>query len=169
MGTACCCITFFCSLESSDWIHLIGILINSGLAIWIVRTIQNKLTNRRVLKDHFISEIKEIRNEYRNYMNNLCSNNIYPKRAIPWFKLMNIKIEDLMSCINDKYNIDKKSLLPYQNELRELITENVDFIQQFKSGKLVVFSEQSLNSFIKFQQENNQLFNHLIIKVNDSK
>lgn len=168
MGTACCCITFFCSLEPSDWIHILGIAVNSALAFWIVRTIQTKLTNRRVLKDHFISEIKEIRNDYRNCMNNLYSNNTSAKKVIPWFKLMNIKIEDLMICINDKYKIDKKLLSPYQNELRDLITENVDFINQFKSGKPIEFSDLSRNSFIKFQQEHNQLFNHLIIKINDA-
>ena len=57
----------------SDWISIIGIIINSSLSIWLVITIQNRLTNKRVLKDHFITEIKDIRSEYKIFLNNLYS------------------------------------------------------------------------------------------------
>jgi hypothetical protein len=169
MGTTYCCMNFLFLLSTSDWVQLFGVIVNATLAYWIVRTIQNKLTNRRVLKDYFINEIKEIRNEYKTWMSNLYSNTTQSKRVIPWFKLMNIKVDDLMTCINAKYNIDKKLLSPYQNELRELVTENEDFIKQFESSKPIEFSEVSRSSFIKFQQEHNQVFNHVIIMINDSK
>ncbi len=167
MGTTCCCLRLFCSLESADWIALFGVAVNAGLAYWIVRTIQNKLTNKRVLKDHFISEMKDIRTEYKNCLNNLYSNNTNPQRIIPWFKLMNIRVNDLMILINQKYKIDIKKLEPYQNELRELITNNNDFINQFRNDK-VVFSEASRSELIKFQQTHNKLFNEIIIAINDS-
>ena len=114
MGTTCCCVNFFSSLEAADWIALLGVAVNAGLAYWIVRTIQNKLTNKRVLKDHFINEIKEIRNDYKTCLNNLYSNNTHPHRVIPWFKLMNIKVDDLMTIVYTKYKIDKSKLKPYQ-------------------------------------------------------
>lgn len=167
MGTTCCCLRFFCSFDTSNWIDLIGIIVNAGLAYWIVRTIQNKLTNKRVLKDHFINEIKEIRAEYKGCLNNLYSNNTNPQRIIPWFKLMNIRVADLMVLINEKYKIDEKKLKPYQNELRELITNNNDFINQFKNDK-IVFSEASRSELIKFQHTHNKLFNEIIIAINDS-
>jgi hypothetical protein len=44
----------FCIMKISDWISIITLIVNSGLAIWIVSTIQRKMNNRRVLKDHFI-------------------------------------------------------------------------------------------------------------------
>ncbi len=166
MGTTCCCLRLFCSLESADWIALFGVAVNAGLAYWIVRTIQNKLTNKRVLKDHFISEMKDIRAEYKNCLNNLYSNNTNPQRIIPWFKLMNIRVNDLMTLINQKYKIDIKKLEPYQNELRELVTNNDDFINQFKKEK-ITFSETSRSELIKFQQTHNKLFNEIIIAIND--
>lgn len=168
MGTTCC-ITFLSSLEPSDWISIMGLLVNAFLAFWIVKTIQNRLANKRVLKDHFISEIKEIRNEYRNCLSNLYSCKTHPRIVIPWFKLMNIKVNDVMSVLNSKYSIDKNYLLPYQHDLQEMITNNEDFINQFKNDNNVTFTESSKIQFIKFQQENNQLFNDIIIKINDSK
>lgn len=159
--------SFFSSMESADWIALLGVLVNAILAYWIVRTIQNKLTNKRVLKDHFINEIKEIRNDYKTFLNNLYSNTTHPQRVIPWFKLMNIKVDDLMKIVHTKYSIDKGKLKPYQIELQELITNNEDFIAQY-NGEKVVFSETSRTQLIKFQQSHNQLFNEIIITINDA-
>jgi hypothetical protein len=167
MGTTCCQLSIFCSLGVSDWIELTAIIVNMGLTYWIVKTIQNKLTNKRVLKDHFINEIKDIRNEYKSCLNNLYSSNTHPQRVIPWFKLMNIRVNDIMILINEKYKIDIKKLEPYQNELRELVTNNNDFIAQFKNEK-IAFSEESRSELIKFQQTYNKLFNELIIGINDS-
>lgn len=168
MGRTSCCIIFFCSLEPADWIALFGVIVNAGLAYWIVRTIQNKLTNKRVLKDHFINEIKEIRNEYKTCLNNLYSNCTHPHRVIPWFKLMNIKVDDLMIIIQKKYFINRDILKPYQIELQELITNNEDFMAQYNAEK-VVFSQNSRTQLIKFQQLHNQVFNEIIIIINDAK
>ncbi|ATA83766.1 hypothetical protein [Capnocytophaga sputigena] len=150
----------------SDWISIIGIIINSSLSIWLVITIQNRLTNKRVLKDHFITEIKDIRSEYKIFLNNLYSNNTRVKSVIPWFKLMNIKVIDIMRTINEIYKIDENILNPYQNELRELITENEDFISSFNLEQNIIFSDNSKTKIIEFQQKNNSLFNRLIIEIN---
>lgn len=163
MGATFCCITF----GVDNYIAIGGIVINSVLAIWIVKTIQNRLTNKRVLKDHFIVEIKEIRAEYKSFLNCLYSNKKVAKSVIPWFKLMNIKINDILDLINEKYKIDKTILNPYQNDLRDLITENEDFIRCYESENPIDFSEISKSQIIKFQQDNNRLFNEIIVKIND--
>ena len=156
-------------LTSTNWISIIGILINSGLAIWIVKTIQNKLKNKRTLKDHFINEIKEIRSEYKTCLNNLYSNQTKPRKVIPWFKLMNVKVDDLMSLISSKYKkVERNFLNPYQIELRELITENKDFISKFESDDTLNFSENAKSQIIIFQQKHNHLFNEAIILINDA-
>jgi len=163
MGTTFCCV----NIEVSDWISIAGIFINSALAIWIVKKIQNRLTNKRVLKDHFIAEIKEIRDEYRCFLNDLYASKKTASVIIPWFKLMNIKTNDVLELINVKYEIDKTILSPYQNNLRELITENKDFIENYNKNCPIVFSEISKTQIIKFQQDNNHLFNEIIVKIND--
>lgn len=171
MGTTCCCLNLFSTLTATDWIALIGVAVNAILAYWIVRTIQNKLTNRRVLKDHFINEVKEIRADYKNCLSNLYSNKTHPENVIPWFKLMNIKVSDLMKLIHTKYKIPVNSLFPYQNDLRELVTNNDEFNHQFKekkeTNKPVEFSDNSRHSLIKFQQEHNHIFNDIIVSIND--
>ena len=86
MGEAYTSLNIFCNLSTSDWVNIFGFAVNAGLAIWIIKTIQYNQNNRRVLKDHFINEMKDIRTEYKNCLNNLYSNNTHPQRIIPWLK-----------------------------------------------------------------------------------
>lgn len=165
MAITCNCLN---NLEASDWIDICGILVNAILGLWIVLTIQNKLTNKRVLKDHFIGEIKDISLEYKDCLERLYSNSLLPSDVIPWFKLMNIKINDLMIFLDNTYKIELDLLQPYQTTLRDLITNNVDYINNYQSNNPIVLSSASKLDFIKFQQDNNKIFNDLIIKINNA-
>lgn len=166
MGIACCCVTqpIF---DTGNYIDIIAIIVNVILTIWIVIVLQNRSNNKRILKDHYINEIKELKNDYKSFLTNLYNCKVSPKNIIPWFKLMNIKVTDIMEEINWIYKIDKDKLNPYQNELRDLLTDNEDFNNQFNNEKLYL-STISKNSLIKFQQDRNKLFNQIILKINNS-
>lgn len=161
------CYTIDFNLSNSDFIDIAAIVVNIILTVWIVMVIQNRSANKRFLKDYYISELKEIRNEFKNCLSNLYNNKVLPKNIIPWFKLMNIKVTDYMEGVNSTYKVDQKFLEPYQNELRELITENQDFINQFNSKEKLILSSVSKNELIRFQQVHSKLFNKLIIKINN--
>lgn len=152
--------------EAADYINMVAIAVNILLTYWIVNVIQGKINNKRVLKDHYINEFKLLRDEYENYLNQLLKTEISPKNIIPWFKLMNIKVTDLMKEINCTYKINGELLKPYQNDLRELVTENKDFINQF-NNELLELSVSSKNSLIKFKQKNNKLFNQIVVQINN--
>lgn len=170
MGNSYCGLepTKYCGLEASDWIDIIGIVVNACLGLWIVHTIQSRATNRRVLKDHFIAEVKNIREEYKKLLSKLYGSSVPPKTIVPWFKLMNLKTYDLQNILEQRYKIPKKLLEPYQIELRELITESNDFISQFNNGTLLVLSSDLQNKLIRFQQSYDYVFNHIITKINDA-
>lgn len=161
-------IKLFEKMETGDWIEIISILINSLLAIWIVRTVQNKLTNKRVLKDHLINEIKDIRVEYQSILNKLYKNELKPQSIPPWFKLMNIKLNDLLNVTNAKYKIDQHFMNPYQLGLRDLVTQLPEFEKNYQKNLPIKLSVNSQNQILQFQQKNSKLFNNLIIKINDS-
>ncbi|TYA78538.1 hypothetical protein [Seonamhaeicola marinus] len=156
-------------IELSDIIAIVGVIVNSLLAIWIVKTLQNNLTNKRYLKDHVIEEIKDLRNEYKKFLNELYQGRLKPKQILPWFKLMNIKTQDVMEIINQKYGLDKESLKSYQIELRNMVTEQEEFSENFKQNKCFTLKESSLRDLLLFQQNNNSKFNQLIIDINDKK
>lgn len=156
------------SPKASDIIAIIGVIVNSILAIWIVKTLQNNLTNKRYLKDHLIQEIKGLRNEYKIFLNELYHGRLKPKQILPWFKLMNIKIQDVMKIVNEKYGLEKDILKNYQVELRNIVTEQEEFTDNFKNNECISLKESSFKELLKFQQENNSKFNELIIEINDN-
>lgn len=155
------------TLNTSDYISVVGIIVNSLLAIWIVRTLQSNLANKRYLKDHLIQEIKNLRNEYSKFLNELNSGNMKPQKVAPWFKLMNIKVHDTMELVNEKYKIDKDLLKNYQVELRDLVTEFEEFNTNYRKNCNIQLGSQSLRDLIQFQQKNQSKFNKLIININD--
>jgi hypothetical protein len=169
MGACCFCLTDDSGMKIADWIALAGIFINAGIGIWIVLILQNKLANKRVLKDHLISEVKIINLQFQTYFESLINNQVKPKDVIPWFKLMNIKIDDVMNIIATRFKINKKLLNPFQNDLRELITNHQDYINLYQSNNPIILSQNLYSMLMKFQQDNNSLFNSLIIEINDSK
>lgn len=164
-----CLRTALCSISTSDWINIGGVFANLCLTIYIVKVVQNKLTNRRVLKDHLINELKELRTEYRSWIDDYSRNKINSSQVIPWFKLMNIKTADLMKILEAKYEIDVNLLNPFQIELREIITDDDTFIQAFSSKTEIHLSKESQNTLIRFQQQHNHIFNDIIIGINNSK
>lgn len=160
----------FDSVETFNYgnlIDIIGIIVNFFLAIWIVRILQNNLTNKRYLKDHLIQEIKDLRSEYKKFLNDLNAGNLKPRKILPWFKLMNIKVQDTMEVVSEKYNLDQDLLKSYQVELRELVTEFEEFNLNYKDNKVISLQESSLRELIQFQQNNHSKFNALILEIND--
>ena len=155
------------NLSISDIINLLSIVVNSILAIWIVRTLQNNLANKRYLKDYIITEIKDLRLEYKNFINELHSGKLKPKKIVPWFKLMNIRVQDTMEIVSGKYKIDKDILKNYQLQLKKIVTEFEEFNSNYKENNCFELTEKSLREIVKFQQENNSKFNYIIIKINE--
>jgi hypothetical protein len=156
----------FLNLETSDWITISEIVVSAIIGIWIVRTVQNKLTNKRFLKDHLIEEVKGIRSEFRQFFQSLSNGKIRPKKVAPWLKLMNIKIRDVMSIVNSEYGLSSKKLEPYQVDLRALVMEFPEFEANFQRNTLIKLNEESQTRLIHFQQNHSHLFNDLIIEIN---
>ncbi|SHG37471.1 hypothetical protein SAMN05443549_103432 [Flavobacterium fluvii] len=161
-------VVFNCSLDFSDCIEIFGIIVNFFLAIWIVRTIQNKLNNKRVLKDHFISEIKELRIEYNDYIKNCYAGNLIPQDTLRWFKLINIKTIHLMGEISNLYKVNCPELNSFHNDLRDIITNAPEYSTNFRRNNPVAFSSITKRQIDLIQLTHYGLFNKLIRLVNDA-
>jgi len=154
--------------QMSDYIRILGILINALLAVWIVNVLQKKLANTRALKDYFIDETKSIKDAYKDKIKDIHTDNLNPQHQKAWFKQMNLDTQDLMNMLNSKYSTINESVLhPFQQELRELILNNPEFENAFKKNKKIIFSEDFKLKISRFEQKNSKLFNELIIKIND--
>mgnify|MGYP006446217159 CR=1 FL=1 len=150
-------------------ISIIGILIQSGIAIWVVRILQKRIEKQRYLKNHLIQEVKLVKDEYKTFLQSLQTGQIRPKYVVPFFKLINTKIEDLNEIMHIKYDFDKYELKEYHIEIRYLITNLEEFNNNYRNNEKIELSNESLNQLIFFQQRNYNKFNKTIIKINDNK
>lgn len=152
-------------MSCENIINTIGIFVNIGLTVWIVRVVQKKLTNDRSLKDYLIQEVKTYKDDYRIFLSELCSDRLNPKNIMPWLKLMNINITSCMEILSKEYDIQKDLLAPYENGLRELIDENEDFIRNFNNQVLQI-SPETQTEITRFQQLHSKKFNEVILLIN---
>lgn len=160
--------SFNFTLDFSNFIDILGIIVNSLLALWIVQTIQNKLANKRVLKDHFISEVKDIRTEYNEYIKDIYGERLIPRETLRAFKLLNIKKDNLLSDIADIYKVAEPNLNSFHVDLRELITNSPEYSANFRNNSPVSFSGVTKIKLDRIQVNYNGVFNKLIIKINDA-
>lgn len=163
-------VVFNCSLDFSDCIEIFGIIVNFFLAIWIVKTIQNKLTNKRVLKDHFICEIKELRAEYIEYIKNCYAGTIVPQDTLRWFKLINMKKNHLINDVRELYHVSCPELNSFHNDLHDIITNSPEYSANFRMNNTVVLSSSTKRriDLIQIRHSHNSLFNKFVRLVNDA-
>lgn len=165
MGTPCC-------LTLDQWIGhsltLIGIVVGALVAVWVVKVIQNKLTDDRVLKDYFISEIKDIRDQYRSFVNDLLKGAVEAKAVMSWFKLLNIRTTDLMTCAKAKYEVNHLLFQEYHYDLLACITESEAMSAALANSSTLNLSQNEKSQLINIQQQYLHLFNEAIIAINDS-
>lgn len=154
-------------ISFSELIDILSIVVNSFLAIWIVKTIQNKLNNKRVLKDHFISEIKDLRSEYNDYLRKLSYMAISPKGTPRFFKYLDIKKNHLLNDLGSIYCVKNDKLNLFHSELRELITNCEEFTENYREDNEFSLRSKTKAKLDRIQIKYNGIFNELIISVND--
>lgn len=162
------------SIQATSWldpenlIDMGAIVVQALLAWWIVRTTQNRVNNRRVLKDYFINEVKVLRDEYATFLNKIHDDSIVPSTVTPYFKMMNIKANSLTKMLHKKYKIEQAILLPYKMVLPDIFTNSPEFNQNFRLNKPILFSDKTKINVIKFQQDYSHLFTDLVMKINEA-
>lgn len=172
MGDTCQVVTHIIddtpdSLCYGDIINIIGLVINLIVGGIILFKIQSRENNKRVLKDHFIEEIKQLKSDYRDFIDKLYLGEVNAREAVTWFKMTNVRVNELVGLMNQKYKVHPKVFEPYQITLRNLITNSEDFIRAWNSPT-VQFSEESKKMILAFRTKYENRFNKVIIDVNDA-
>lgn len=155
------------SWEYGDTINLIGLIVNFILGIIIVVVIQKRETDRRVLNDHLIEEVKDLRNDYRIFFQRL-EKGIKPQEIASWFKLTNIKSNDLLDLIAIKNpSIQTNYLKPFQKELKDIISDSKEYEENYFPNNKFKLKSATVVKVQRFRQQHDSLFNQLIVQINE--
>lgn len=157
-----------CNLQISDWIDIANILITSVIGIWIGTIVQNNLTKGRYLKEYFINEIKDIRDLYKIFVNQLYTNSTSAVYTKDWFKIMSERIKNLDNLIKTNFKIDKIDLTSKHAEIQQNITAMDEFNEDYKK-EVIKFSNQSKNEILKLHTELSYKLTEMVIEINSAK
>lgn len=120
--------------ETSNYINVISIIVNVILAAVIVIYLQNKQNNNRAVKDFFIDYVKELDDEYNDFVKDLYDNNMTNKTIVFWFRVTSEKLHSLDLILGREFNLKHESLQNLNRKIQVLITNNDAFNDNFNGG-----------------------------------
>jgi hypothetical protein len=157
-----------CGLPASDWISIAGIIVTAGIGIWIAVTVQNNLTKSRYLKEYFIVEVKDIRDLYKSFLDQLYKNKMSAPDIKDWFKIMSERVQNLDKFLRDKYKINESSIVNKHAEIQQKITSMDEFNENYKEPT-IAFTNASKNEILKLHSELSCVLTQRVIDINDAK
>jgi len=157
-----------CSLQISDWIGIAEIIVTSVIGIWIAVAVQNNLTKSRYLKEYFINEVKDIRDLYKSFINQLYRNKISATDIKDWFKIMSERTRTLDKFLHEKYKIDNSLIVQKHAEIQQTITNMDEFNEDYKK-KTISFTNSSKNDILKLHSELSCVLTQRVIDINSAK
>lgn len=162
----------FCSLPfTQDWLSIINTLISLigwGITLYIAITISRRLDSERTLKNHFIEEVKIIRDHEETIFTYIISNKIKPQRLKSMVGSLNACVGDLMNLLKEQYGIDDSFLNAFQWRYGQIILDDEDFISNFKEDIEFGFTRSLLRAFADYRTDKLRLFNDLIVVINNA-
>ena len=155
-----------------DWLSIIDTIISLfgwGITLYIAISISRKLDSERTLKNHFIDEVKAVRNHEEAIFQYIISNSIKPQQLKSMMGSLNTNVGDLMNLLKDQYGIDDSFLNAFQWKYSQLITDDEDFTSNYKGDHEFNFKPQLLKDFSNYRADKLKLFNDLIVVINNAK
>lgn len=156
-------------LATSDIISICDIVITSILGIWIAVGVQRSLTKNRYLREYFISELNNIRDEYKQFFSDIYESRLNAKSIKDRLKVINVRIDSFERSIYSIYKLDDFSIQikKVHIEIQQYITGEDEFNQQYKND-VVSFSSAIKSDILKKQSELVEAITHSVIAINSA-
>lgn len=162
-----------CSISfAQDWLSIIDTVITLlgwGITLYIASTISRKIDSERTLKNHFIEEVKSIRDNEESIFNYVIENQIRPQQLKNLTGNLNTRVGDLMNLLMTQYGISEDFLNAFQWKYSQLFSDDEDYTSNFKEDKVFNFNHQLLKDFSNYRMDKLKLFNDLIVLINNAK
>lgn len=158
-----------CQLATSDIISICDIVITSILGIWIAIGVQRSLTKNRYLREYFISELNNIRDEYKQFFSDIYESRLNAKSIKDRLKVINVRIDSFERSIYSIYKLDDSSIQikKVHIEIQQYITGEDEFNQQYKND-VVSFSSAIKSDILRKQSELVEAITHSVIAINSA-
>lgn len=150
------------------WLSLVVSIAGVLVTCWLAVSVQSGFNNRRILKDHFIREILEIRQEYLDLLRRLQVGDVFAKEVTFLFQQINIRVEDLMPILVEQFKLTQ-NFRDYHINILSTVTEIPEYTTKFRGNGKVFLRKDSKEILQSAHANNMGVFTKVIIEINDSR
>lgn len=143
----------------------LSIVVTAFMAVWVVRSVQRKIDNEQMLRDHLAHEVIGLRKDTRDFMAKVITGGMHAKEIKRFHYRLSSHINDLLSILNKKYKIDKKSLKAYRQNVMKIIEEDGAYTQVFDANGEVTLNAETVTKLHEIEVNNDHLFNEVLLKI----
>ncbi len=157
----------FLRLPVSNWIEIADILFTSIIGIWIAVSVKNNLTKSRYLKEYFINEVKDIRDLYKSFVNQLYKNKMSASDIKEWLKIMSERTQNIDKFLHERYQINNSLIVAKHAEIQQKITSMEEYNENYKKPT-INFTNSSKNEILKLHSELTCVLTQRVIDINSA-
>lgn len=169
----CSCYEFSISLldkmQISDWIDIFSIIADILIAVVVTKIVTQRLSADRELRNFFITEVRELSQKYKSFIQDILDEKVVGKNAISYGKKASMEIDEVMRCVSKKYGIDKNMLKNVKKTLKFTL---LNFSWHEKSGaseNAIRLKNGEIFQLNRLHMSNCHSFNDLIMLINEQK
>lgn len=155
------------NLSTDNIISIISVVVTTIVGVYIARSLTKAQNNKRTLKDNFIAELKECREDYRYFLKQIYNGNMPAKELLVWFKMYNIRLTSIIEQIEIHCDTDGRDLQKSIFELRSYLTELPSYEKSFNRNDKFVLEDREKLHLVNLQQNFYPRFYGLLIDLNN--
>lgn len=140
-----------------------------GLTYWLVSVVQNGINNRRLLKDHYIREVLEIRSEYFDLFRSLQKGELKPKDVAYRYQQLKIRVDDLMPGILEEFPLVNEDLSAYHLSILTGVEELDEYQRKYRKNNKVFTTIKSKEALQEIHRCSIGIFNAIIRQINGAR
>ena len=153
----------FWKITVSDILQFVGLIVT----VWIAIVVQRNLTKNRYLKDYFINEIKDLRNEYRILFADIQSSKLNSETIKVRVKIISLRIKTIEDYSTRYFFIESSNLKLLHSEFQQFITGTDDFNNQYKEST-IKFSDMTITKILEYQKDIVDELTLCVININNA-
>ncbi|WP_276682147.1 hypothetical protein [Empedobacter brevis] len=136
------------NVSFDNYIDIISIFVNVLIAFYFSFWLQNRINNTKANKDFFINEIKDLRLDYKLFIDEINSSRLTKEQTLIRFKDFTMRIEAMKDIFINYYD-ELNTVLNEHINIRTVITSSNDFNNNFDRNTILEIRSQSLKSNIR--------------------
>lgn len=160
-------LTILSCIQLSDVIAILDIIITIVIAVWIGVFIQRNFTTVRAVKEYFISENQEIRNNYNTFLDGLYTGNAKANQVQEWFKIMTMRIDIYEDFLKKEFSVHPK-MSKHHTRIKILITGSDELNENYKSDSFTLLTPTKMDLH-KIHKDFTIAQTKLVVEINKAK